>query len=429
MKCYQNPPRDSWRGLCRRAMAEQQPRVVEKVAEIIDNVRHRGDEALREYELKFTGAELSSLAVTEAEIAEGIAGVSDELKSAIKTAIDNISKFHSAQVMEPIEVVTTPGVKCRQCQLPIDRVGLYIPGGNSPLFSTVLMLAIPAKIAGCGRIVLCTPAGADGKVNPAILYAASAVGVTEIFKTGGAQAIAAMAFGTETIPAVYKIFGPGNRYVMEAKQQVTRYGVAIDMPAGPSEVMVIADDKAPIEFIAADFLSQAEHGPDSQSILLTESAAVAAALPAEIERQMSSLPKQELIARSLEHSSVIMFGDRSEMMDFANEYAPEHLIIACEDWDALSHNVRNAGSVFLGNFTPESAGDYASGTNHTLPTSSYAHSYSGVNLDSFCKKVTFQHITPEGARSLGPAVEAMARAEGLMAHCNAMALRVNFNND
>lgn len=425
MEIYQNPPRESWRGLCRRAMAAQQTQVVETVSAIIDSVRNGGDRALKDYELKFTGANLSELAVTEAEIDEAVRAVSPELKAAIGTAIDNISKFHSAQVMEPIEVVTTPGVTCRQCQMPIDRVGLYIPGGNSPLFSTVLMLAVPAKIAGCGRIVLCTPAGADGKVHPAILYAASAVGVTEIYKTGGAQAIAAMAFGTETIPAVYKIFGPGNRYVMEAKQHVTRYGVAIDMPAGPSEVMVIADDKAPIEFIAADFLSQAEHGPDSQSILLTTSPAVAEALPPEIDRQMASLPKQELIAHSLEHSRVIMFSNREDMMDFANEYAPEHLIIACEDWEALSGKVRNAGSVFLGNFTPESAGDYASGTNHTLPTSGYARSYSGVNLDSFCKKITFQHITPQGVRLLGPSVETMAEAEGLMAHRNAMSLRVN----
>lgn len=427
MEIYQNPPRESWRGLCQRAMAAQQTQVVETVSAIIDSVRSGGDRALKYYEFKFTGANLSALAVTEAEIDEAVRVVSPELKAAIGTAIDNISKFHSAQVMQPVEVVTTPGVTCRQCQIPIDRVGLYIPGGNSPLFSTVLMLAVPAKIAGCGRIVLCTPAGADGKVHPAILYAASAVGVTEIYKTGGAQAIAAMAFGTETIPAVYKIFGPGNRYVMEAKQQVTRYGVAIDMPAGPSEVMVIADDKAPIEFIAADFLSQAEHGPDSQSILLTTSPAVAEALPPEIDRQMRSLPKQELIARSLEHSRVIMFSNREDMMDFANEYAPEHLIIACEDWEALSGKVRNAGSVFLGNFTPESAGDYASGTNHTLPTSGYARSYSGVNLDSFCKKITFQHITPQGAHSLGPSVETMAEAEGLMAHRNAMSLRVNYN--
>lgn len=427
MEIYQNPPCESWRGLCQRAMAAQQTQVVETVSAIIDKVRSGGDRALKDYEFKFTGANLSALAVTEAEIDEAVGTVSPELKAAIGTAIDNISKFHSAQVMQPVEVVTTPGVTCRQCQIPIDRVGLYIPGGNSPLFSTVLMLAVPAKIAGCGRIVLCTPAGADGKVHPAILYAASAVGVTEIYKTGGAQAIAAMAFGTKTIPAVYKIFGPGNRYVMEAKQQVTRYGVAIDMPAGPSEVMVIADDKAPIEFIAADFLSQAEHGPDSQSILLTTSPAVAEALPPEIDRQMRSLPKQELIARSLEHSRVIMFSNREDMMDFANEYAPEHLIIACEDWEALSGKVRNAGSVFLGNFTPESAGDYASGTNHTLPTSGYARSYSGVNLDSFCKKITFQHITPQGAHSLGPSVETMAEAEGLMAHRNAMSLRVNYN--
>lgn len=427
MEFYDNPPRAQWRDLCARPMASAQNEVTRVVADIIDSVRAGGDEAVKGYEKRFTGADLASLAVTEHEIDEARLLVSDELKVAIAVAIDNISRFHAAQRMAPLSLSTMPGVECGQRQVPVERVGLYIPGGNSPLFSTVLMLAVPAKIAGCSRVVLCTPPEADGRVHPAILYAASQVGVTEIYKTGGAQAIAAMAFGTETIPAVYKIFGPGNRFVMEAKQQVTRYGVAIDMPAGPSEVMVVADDNAPVSFIAADFLSQAEHGPDSQSILLTDSKRVADELPAEIERQLRSLPKQDLIGRSLEHSRIIKFSDKDEMMDFANEYAPEHLIIACADWAVLADKVRNAGSVFLGNFTPESAGDYASGTNHTLPTSSYARSYSGVNLDSFCKKITFQHISPEGVGNIGRHVEVMAEAEGLLAHKNAMTLRLKFN--
>lgn len=425
MEFYDNPPRKQWRDLCARPADASRGEVAATVSEIIESVRKGGDDALRDYEKRFTGAALTSLAVSPDEISEAALQVPDELKAAIAVATDNITRFHAAQRMEPLTVTTMPGVECSQKQLPIEKVGLYIPGGNSPLFSTVLMLAIPAKIAGCERVVLCTPAGADGKVHPAILYAASQVGVTEIYKTGGAQAIAAMALGTDTIPSVYKIFGPGNRFVMEAKQQVTRYGVAIDMPAGPSEVMVIADDSAPVDFIAADFLSQAEHGPDSQSILLTDSSRVADALPAEIERQLSALPKQDLIGRSLEHSRIIKMESKQEMMELANEYAPEHLIIACADWERLAAKVRNAGSVFLGYLTPESAGDYASGTNHTLPTSGYARGYSGVNLDSFCKKITFQHITADGVGQIGRSVEVMAEAEGLLAHKNAMTLRMN----
>lgn len=428
MEFYDNPPRSLWRELCARPMASAQKEVAKVVADIIDSVRIGGDAAVKTYEKRFTGADLASLAVSDHEIDDAQGQLTDELKSAIAVAIDNISRFHAAQLMAPLSMSTMAGVECSQRQVPVDRVGLYIPGGNSPLFSTVLMLAVPAKIAGCSQVVLCTPPDADGRVNPAILYAASQVGVTEIYKTGGAQAIAAMAFGTETIPAVYKIFGPGNRFVMEAKQQVTRYGVAIDMPAGPSEVMVVADGDAPIDFIAADFLSQAEHGPDSQSILITDSDRIADGLSTEIERQLGSLPKHDLIGKSLEHSRVIKFSDKEDMMAFANEYAPEHLIIACADWAEMADKVRNAGSVFLGNFTPESAGDYASGTNHTLPTSSYARSYSGVNLDSFCKKITFQHISPEGIRLIGHHVEVMAEAEGLLAHKNAMTLRMKFNS-
>lgn len=426
MEIYNNPPREQWGELCRRPLADSQPQVAATVAAIVDDVKSRGDAALFELEARFTGASLTSLRVSAQEIADASALVSRQLKDAIATAAANITAFHSAQRMKPLTLETMPGVVCSQRQVPIAKVGLYIPGGNSPLFSTVLMLALPARIAGCRKIVMCTPADASGSVHPAILYAASVAGVTEIYKTGGAQAIAAMACGTETVPAVSKIFGPGNRYVMEAKQQVSRMGVAIDMPAGPSEVMIVADDRVPVSFLAADFLSQAEHGPDSQSILLTASADVARELPAEIESQLSRLPRRAMMEKSLQHSRVVVLPDNAAIMALANLYAPEHLILAHHDWRELAAEVSNAGSVFLGYFTPESAGDYASGTNHTLPTSGYACAYSGVNLDSFCKKITFQHITPRGARAIGPAVQAMAEAESLMAHRNAMALRTDY---
>ena len=328
-------------------------------------------------------------------------------------------------MMAPVEVETSPGVRCLQRAVPIERVGLYIPGGNSPLFSTVLMLAIPARIAGCREIILCTPPGKDGSVHPAILYAARLAGVKHIFKTGGAQAIAAMSVGTGSVPKVDKIFGPGNRFVMEAKQQVSRSNVAIDMPAGPSEVLVIADDTADAEFVAADFLSQAEHGPDSQSLLLTDSARLADILPEVIDRLMSTLPRQDMMNRSLTHSRVILLHDTDEIMAFSNMYSPEHLIINHRQADALAEKVINAGSVFIGPWSPESAGDYASGTNHTLPTSGYARAYSGVNIDSFMKKITFQRLTPQGIASIGRTVEIMAENEDLMAHKLAMTLRLN----
>ena len=395
------------------------------VGDIIAEVRSRGDEALLDYARRFDGVELSDLRVSEAEIAEAAQLVSDELKQAIATAAANIERFHSAQVMQPIAVETVPGVRCEQRAVAISNVGLYIPGGNSPLFSTVLMLVVPARIAGCRHIVLCTPPGKNGKVHPAILYAAQYAGATEIYKVGGAQAVAAMAYGTQSIPRVSKIFGPGNRFVMEAKMQVSRNAVAIDMPAGPSEVMIIADGSADAEFVASDFLSQAEHGPDSQSILLTSDVSLAERLPEVIEQCLAKLPRQEMMRRSLSHSHVILLADDDEMLAFANEYAPEHLIINTVNADALAERVQNAGSVFIGPYSPESAGDYASGTNHTLPTSGYAKAYSGVNIDSFTKKITFQRLTRDGLRAIGRAVEVMAESEDLMAHRMAVTVRMN----
>jgi len=425
METIKYPSKASWDVLCRRALADKATEVEATVADIIADVETRGDKALMEYERRFTGAALSTLEVTAEELDCGEAAVSDELKDAINQAAGNIAEFHKAQMMTPVDVETAPGVRCVQRAVPIERVGLYIPGGNSPLFSTVLMLAIPARIAGCREIILCTPPGKDGSVHPAILYAARLAGVKRIFKTGGAQAVAAMAAGTESVPKVDKIFGPGNRFVMEAKQQVSRRNVAIDMPAGPSEVLVVADDSADAEFVAADFLSQAEHGPDSQSILLTDSPRLADTLPGVIDRLMSALPRQEMMSRSLTHSRVILLHDADEMMAFTNMYAPEHLIINHRQAETLAEKVVNAGSVFIGPWSPESAGDYASGTNHTLPTSGYARAYSGVNIDSFTKKITFQRLTPQGIASIGRAVEVMAENEDLMAHKLAMTLRFN----
>ena len=404
--------------------AESTAQLEQTVAEIIAQVRERGDEALREYASRFDGVELSDLRVSETEIAEAEQRVDEALKQAIAVAAGNIERFHSAQTMQPVGVNTMPGVECVQRAVPITNVGLYIPGGNSPLFSTVLMLAVPARLAGCKHIVMCTPPGKDGKVNAAILYAARLAGVTEIYKVGGAQAVAAMAYGTQSIPRVSKIFGPGNRFVMEAKMQVSRSAVAIDMPAGPSEVMIIADQDADAEFVASDFLSQAEHGPDSQSILLTTSESLAERLPGVIDDSLNRLPRREMMLRSLSHSHVIVLRDYDEIMRFANEYAPEHLIINTTDAERLAERVENAGSVFIGPYSPESAGDYASGTNHTLPTSGYAKAYSGVNLDSFIKKITFQRLSPEGLRSIGPTIEIMAENEDLMAHRMAVTVRL-----
>ena len=404
--------------------AESTAQLEQTVAEIISQVRERGDEALREYASRFDGVELSDLRVSETEIAEAEQRVDEALKQAIAVAAGNIERFHAAQTMQPVEVSTMPGVECVQRAVPITNVGLYIPGGNSPLFSTVLMLAVPARLAGCKHIVMCTPPGKDGKVNAAILYAARLAGVTEIYKVGGAQAVAAMAYGTQSIPRVSKIFGPGNRFVMEAKMQVSRSAVAIDMPAGPSEVMIIADQDADAEFVASDFLSQAEHGPDSQSILLTTSESLAERLPGVIDDSLNRLPRREMMLRSLSHSHVIVLRDYDEIMRFANEYAPEHLIINTADAERLAERVENAGSVFIGPYSPESAGDYASGTNHTLPTSGYAKAYSGVNLDSFIKKITFQRLSPEGLRSIGSTIEIMAENEDLMAHRMAVTVRL-----
>lgn len=404
--------------------AESTAQLEQTVAEIIAQVRERGDEALREYASRFDGVELNDLRVSETEIAEAEQRVDEALMQAIAVAAGNIERFHAAQTMQPVEVSTMPGVECVQRAVPITNVGLYIPGGNSPLFSTVLMLAVPARLAGCKHIVMCTPPGKDGKVNAAILYAARLAGVTEIYKVGGAQAVAAMAYGTQSIPRVSKIFGPGNRFVMEAKMQVSRSAVAIDMPAGPSEVMIIADQDADAEFVASDFLSQAEHGPDSQSILLTTSESLAERLPGVIDDSLNRLPRREMMLRSLSHSHVIVLRDYDEIMRFANEYAPEHLIINTADAERLAERVENAGSVFIGPYSPESAGDYASGTNHTLPTSGYAKAYSGVNLDSFTKKITFQRLSPEGLRSIGSTIEIMAENEDLMAHRMAVTVRL-----
>ena len=394
------------------------------VKSVLDDVRSRGDEAVKEYELKFDKAELSSLAVSQAEMDEAESLVAADLKDAISLAHDNIKAFHEAQKFDGVRVQPCPGVECWQKSVAIERVGLYIPGGTAPLFSTVLMLATPAKIAGCKEIVLCTPPGRDGKVNPAILVAARVAGVSRIFKAGGVQAIGAMAYGTESVPKVYKIFGPGNQYVMAAKQQVSLHEVAIDMPAGPSEVCVIADANANAEFVAADLLSQAEHGVDSQVLMITTSEQKAEEVEAEVARQLALLPRRDIAEKTLDNSKIVVVASEEEAMELSNAYAPEHLIIQTDSYEELAARVVNAGSVFLGRYACESAGDYASGTNHTLPTHGYATAYSGVNLDSYCRKITFQHLTEEGIRSIGHAVEAMAAAESLDAHKQAMTVRV-----
>lgn len=423
MTITEYPVRNEWAALQQRAVVATNE-LHDVVSGIIESVRKQGDKALKQLAAKFDHAELTDLRVSPKEIAEAEATLSPKLKQAIDQAAECIAKFHRAQLMQPITVETAPGVVCSQRAVPISSVGIYIPGGNSPLFSTVLMLAMPARIAGCKNVVMCTPAGPGGKVNAAILYAASRCEVSAIYKSGGAQAIAAMAFGTESVPRVDKIFGPGNRFVMEAKLQVNAHGVAIDMPAGPSEVMIVADDSANLRYVASDFLSQAEHGPDSQSTLLTTSPRVAQQLPAVIDALLSTLPRQEMMGRSLSHSHIILLHDDEEMMDFANSYAPEHLIINTRNADELAVQVVNAGSVFLGPYSPESAGDYASGTNHTLPTSGFAKAYSGVNTDSFCKKITFQRLSQQGLEGLGDTIMRMAEGESLMAHRLAVAVRL-----
>ena len=424
MNIIKYPAREEWASIVERPHLDV-AQLNQTVASVLADVRQRGDEAVKGYELKFDHIDLDSLIVTEQEIAEAEKLVSDELRKAIELAHENIKRFHESQHFRSKKVETQPGVVCWQKSVAIEKVGLYIPGGTAPLFSTVLMLATPAKIAGCKEIVLCTPPDRKGNVNPAILVAARVAGVSKIFKIGGVQAIGAMAYGTESVPKVYKIFGPGNQYVMAAKQQVSLGDVAIDMPAGPSEVCVIADQLANPVFVAADLLSQAEHGIDSQVILITTSHKLIDDVQQEVDRQLNLLPRKEIAQRALENSRIILVRDKKEAMELSNAYAPEHLVIQTEDYDQMAELVVNAGSVFLGRYACESAGDYASGTNHTLPTHGYAMAYNGVNLDSYCRKVTFQHLTEEGVRSIGYAVELMAEAEQLDAHKNAMTVRIN----
>ncbi len=424
MKLIKYPSKSEWASLVARPQLDvSQLNAI--VSDVLQDIKANGDEAVKRYEEKFDHAVLEHLAVTEEEIDEAMTLVSDELVAALHLAHHNIAKFHEAQKFEGEQVETSKGVTCWQKSIAIQKVGLYIPGGTAPLFSTVLMLATPAKIAGCEEIVLCTPPNSEGKVNPAILAAARIAGVSKIFKAGGVQAIGAMAYGTASVPKVYKIFGPGNQYVMAAKQQVSLHDVAIDMPAGPSEVCVIADETSNPAFVAADLLSQAEHGIDSQVFLISTSEKTIEAVTAEVEAQLAVLPRKQLAAKTLENSTFILVHDDDEAMDLSNAYAPEHLIISTANYDALATKVVNAGSVFLGEWACESAGDYASGTNHTLPTHHYALAYNGVNLDSYQRKVTFQHLTEEGIKSIGSAVVCMAENEQLEAHANAMRLRCN----
>lgn len=394
------------------------------VQSVLDDIRTHGDTAVKRYEEKFDHAVLSTLQVTEAEIEQAEQQVDDELKHALQLAHENIYRFHAAQRFDEIHVETAPGVECWQKSVAIEKVGLYIPGGSAPLFSTVLMLATPAKIAGCKEIVLCTPPDRSGHVNPAILMAAKTAGVSQIFKIGGVQAIGAMSYGTESVPRVSKIFGPGNQYVMAAKQHVCVEGVAIDMPAGPSEVCVVADAHSNAKYVAADLLSQAEHGPDSQVLLITTSEATLHAVTRDVEEQLASLPRKDIAAKALANSRFVLVHNNNEAMALCNAYAPEHLILATDNYAELAQQVVNAGSVFLGKYACESAGDYASGTNHTLPTHGYAMAYSGVNLDSYMRKITFQHLDQQGLKSIGRAVELMAHNEQLDAHRNAMTVRL-----
>ena len=423
MRIIKYPKREQWAEIVERPRLDL-TKLNATVSSVLADVRQRGDAAVKEYEEKFDKAILTSLAVTEQEMDEAEQAISNDLKDAIILAHHNIKVFHISQRFVGQKIKTQEGVTCWQKSVAIEKVGLYIPGGTAPLFSTVLMLATPAKIAGCKEIVLCTPPNKEGKVNPAILYAARVAGVSKIFKAGGVQAIGAMAYGTESVPKVFKIFGPGNQYVMAAKQQVSLDEVAIDMPAGPSEVCVLADETANAEFVAADLLSQAEHGIDSQVLLITTSESKLEEIHQQVDKQLEVLPRKELASKALENSCYVLVKDYNEMMALTNLYAPEHLVIQTKNYEELAEKVVNAGSVFLGSYACESAGDYASGTNHTLPTHGYATAYNGVNLDSYCRKITFQHLTEEGIRHIGHAVELMAEAEQLDAHKNAMTVRI-----
>jgi len=423
MNTIRLPKANTWTELLQRPAIKAED-LFEKVHAIIDAVRKDKDKSLYDFALKFDGVVLENLLVSEEEFTQAIASVSPELKAAITTAKNNIELFHTKQKEAIVKVETMPGVTCWRKSVAIDKVGLYIPGGTAPLFSTILMLGVPARIAGCSELVLCTPPDKSGNIHPAILYTASLLGIKKVLKVGGAQAIAAMTFGTETVPTVYKIFGPGNQFVTAAKQLVTQYGVAIDMPAGPSEVAVIADANADAELIAADLLSQAEHGGDSQVVFITPVEALLAKVEKAVEEQVSLLPRAAIALKAIQNSKLILVNNMDEAFQMSNVYAPEHLILHLEDAEVWGEKVINAGSVFLGAWTPESAGDYASGTNHTLPTNGYARAYSGVSLDSFVKKITFQHISKEGLLNVGPVVEVMAENEQLHAHKNAVSLRL-----
>jgi len=423
MKVIKNPSKSNWFELTKRPEIERN-QLNQIVSDIISNVKENGDQAIYEYTEKFDKAQLSSLLVSNQEIESAKSIVSGELKDAIAVAKRNIEVFHKSQESQESIVETTTGVKCWRKSVGIEKVGLYIPGGSAPLFSTILMLAIPAELAGCSEIILCTPPDSNGEINPAILYTASLVGVTKIYKVGGAQAIAAMAYGTETIPQVYKLFGPGNQFVTKAKELVQQNGVAIDMPAGPSEVLVIADETCNPSFVASDLLSQAEHGADSQVILLSNNEGVIAQVNKELEKQVIELTRSEIAQQAISNSRSILLDDIRDCIEFSNQYAPEHLIIASDNSEEYVDNIINAGSVFLGNHSCESAGDYASGTNHTLPTNGFARNYSGVSLDSFVKKITFQKINEIGIQTIGPSIEVMAEAEQLFAHKNAVTLRL-----
>ena len=418
-----NPKPESWSTLLERPTKTVDD-IEATVKEIFKEVQKKGDEAITKYTSLFDGVAVANLEVIPEEINEAIASIPQELKDAIQLAKSNIEKFHTAQKNTRVSVETTPGVACWQEKRPIQKIGLYIPGGTAPLFSTVLMLAVPANISGCKEIVLCSPPDKKGKINPAILYAAQLCGVTKILKVGGIQAIAGLTFGTASIPKVYKIFGPGNQFVTVAKQLATQFGVAIDMPAGPSELLIVADETAVPAFVASDLLSQAEHGTDSQVILVSTSKDLIDAVETEIQTQLEVLPRKAIATKAIENSKLIYVENDQIALDLIDEYGPEHFIICAKNEDFYVNNIGNAGSVFIGNYTPESAGDYASGTNHTLPTNGYAKNYSGVNLDSFLKSMTFQKITAEGIQNIGPAIELMAEAEGLQAHKNAVTLRL-----
>ena len=423
MKTFRFPSKEEWKEIVERPVADLSA-VEKKVRKILEKVKENGDKAVLKYTARYDEVELQAIQVSEEEMREAIELIPEELKTAIRQAAANIETFHRFQLQQTEWVVTMPGIMCSRKMVPIEKVGLYIPGGTAPLFSTILMLGIPAKLAGCKEVILCSPPGADGEMNAAILFAADLVGISKIFKVGGVQAIAAMTYGTETIPRVYKIFGPGNQYVTYAKQLVQEMGVAIDMPAGPSEICVLADESADPVFVASDLLSQAEHGVDSQAVLITTSEAVYQGCLNEIREMVKHLPRKDIAERALDHSYVVLVKNLNEGVQLVNEYAPEHLIIACEDCDSIADKIVNAGSVFLGNYSPESVGDYASGTNHTLPTNGFARMYSGLSVDSFVKKITYQKLSREGLKNIASTVITMAEAEGLHAHAESVRVRL-----